>query len=612
MATTSLLKSAAATKKKIQAQQDAEVAFEWENSSQTYEDFLSYSKYLENRAAKTTDPSTRMTYATKIRSAQRSYTSNELQRQQIKIMEGTATTQDKMNLVKDLHAQAVDNGDFNLAQNLYSQYDALSIKLQNEQEAALKQYETTLKSGQADADKAVKKLITDLEKGADDVTLPTGEKVTPLAQIARDLETTGGSSATWKAAQDTLEAIRNVVIDQYNNATTQEQVDKLEETYGSGLQDLDKKLKFSVGGTSLTAQEVVNAAANEEFNNPVYGLKAVRNEATGQNEFKLQKNNVESLDYARQIDEQGNEYYAPVTIRTDQDKLMFGQSDQGRNLSTQITNEGFIVGGGEKTGQINAGQETVNREDSQTISNRLKSLGIIAEQNGTTLQIKLPGESVKREATIQSDGSIRYFGDDGQLVELGIVDRNLGTDISPQIYKAGEQRVVSPDEASDFGKASAFGGSLSKASGQGQRYIESILGTNKPTEIGHLSGPIRVGNDFSGYGAPLTSSLLQSAQFTQKTIQMEQQKQQMLQAQAEAAARLQATPTFNLNQTPVQQFAANGILKRQLQVAAPTAQPRIYVSPPTPTPKISSVSVAQPGRLSGVSVSSPQPRLVVR
>lgn len=601
--TTSLLKSAASARKRVLAQQDAEVAFEWQNSAQTYQDFAEYSKYLEGRQAASSDPSQSLSYARTINAARRSYVSNEIQRSQMAIMEGRGNTEDKMNLVKDLFYQAQDNGDYNLAQNLLSQWDSLSIKAQNEAQTAAKAFA-------ASGSKVKSDFLKKLEKGVDDVTLPNGEKVTPLSQIARDLENTGGSTATWKAAQDTLEAMRNVIIDQYKNATTQDEVDKLEEKYGAGLQDLDKEVTFKIGGASLNAQDVMNAVANEQMNNPRYSLQAIRNEATGKNEFKLKENNVDRLDYVRQIDPAtGEEYYVPATIRTDQSNLMFGSSDQGRGLNTQITNDGAVIGSG---GKVNAGTSEVKRDESQTIGNRLKNFGIDAKDTGTTLQIKLPGEGVARQATIEPGGAVRYYGDDGQLYEIGLTDRNLGTNDLPQKVPAGVPRVVSPDEVSDFGTRSAFGGQLSQASGQGKRYISDITGqTASPTSL--VSGPIRTGNDFSGFGTAVTSNLLQSAGAQKKEIQLQQQREQMLQAQAQAAQQLQASQTFNLNQTPVQQLAGSGVLKRQLSVAAPTSAPRIVVAPPPVAPRVTSVSVAQPTqRVAGVSVAPAQPRLVVR
>lgn len=618
--TSSLLRSAQATRKKVQTQQDQLVAFEWENSAQTYEDFLSYSKYLEDRAQKATDVSDQLTYQNKIRSARRSYTSNELQRQQIQIMEGNATTADKMDLVRQLHSQAVENGDFNLAQNLYSQYDALSIKLQNETEANMKAYA-------AAGTKAQNKFLNDLKNGVDDVTLPNGQTVTPLAAIAQNFQQTGDTVGTFKAAQETLDAIRAVIIDQYQNATSQEQVDKLEQDYGPGLSNIDRELTYNPGGTKLTAQQITNAIANDQINNPMYKLEAARNDATGRNEYKLKENNVSEYDYVRKVDENGNEYFDAVTdangnpttiakataIRTAENSIYFGNSDQGRGINTQITDQGAVIG---DKGQINLGTATVKRDDSQTIGNRLKELGYGVEQHGTTLKIVLPGESASREATIQPDGSVRFVDDSGQLRELSLVKKNLGTDLLPNIIDPGVARVVSPDEISDFGRQSTFGGVLSQESKQGRKYRESITGGARSTEAISGRSPINIANDFSGnnrivMGGALqgTSGLLQSAQFTQKAIQQEQQKQAMLQAQQTA---LQSTNNFDLNQTPVQQLAANGVLRRQLTVANATPAPRVYVAPPAPTPQITSVGVATPTRISSVSVAPAQPRVVVR
>lgn len=619
----SLLKAAAATQKKVQSQEDAFVAYNWESSAQTYDDFVEYSKYLQNRIQKASDPSDALTYQTKLRSANRSYTSNEIQRQQMRIMEGGGTTKDKMDTIQKLWQRAIDNQDFNLAQNLGSQWDTLSVKLQNEQE-------TAMKAMVASGGKAFDALNDKLTKGFEDVTLPSGEKVTPLAAIARDLEQGGGDAATWKAAQDTMEALRNTVIDQYQHATTQDEVDKLEQKYGPGLADIDKELSFKIGGKSLTTQDVINAAANESFNNPIYSLKADQqfNPSTGKYEpkFTLKENNVSHIDYARQINPQtGMEEYMPLEVRTDQNSVMFGTSNQGRGLDTQITNEGSVIGGdvngNTKNGRINAGTQTVKRDDSQSIGNRLKQLGIIASHDGTTLKIKLPGESVERRATIQPDGSIRYIADDGNIMEFGLVDRHLGTGTKANEYKdgsdyfspAGVPRAVSYDEISDFSNPSKFGGNLSQASLQGQRYTQSIVGQtrfNTPI-VGNAN--IRVGNDFNGFGGAAgagafqgTSAILQSAGMQRQQIQQAQAREQLQAAQAQLQA---SSNQFDLNQTPVQQLANNGVLKRQLTVAAPVAPRRVYVAPIT-TPKISAVSVAPTTqRISGVSVAGPMPTI---
>jgi hypothetical protein len=622
MAVSSLLKSAASTRKKILSQQDAIAAFEWENSAQTYDDLIDYSSYLENRLSTTGDVGDQLSYETKLRSARRSYTSNELQRQQLAIMQGSGDTQTKLDKIVDLYYQAVDNDDLNLAQNLMSQYSSLSITLQNEQEAAIKSF-------RAAGDKAATTLLNDLTKGVDDVKLPTGQMVTPLAQLNRIFKEEGDTARVMKAAEETMEALREVIIDQYNNATTQEQIDKLEEKYGAGLADINETLTFKVGGKTLKYQDVVNAVAQDTFNNPVYSLQASYDEATGATDFKLKENNIDRLDYIRQFDPQtGEEFYTPISVRTDQSSVVFGNSDVGRGLDAIITDEGAIA---EKSGNGKAmtkmGTEEVETDDTMTIRNRLESLGIVVRDNGTTLMIKLPGENIERMATIQPDGSIRYMSDDGQLYEVGVVDRTIGKQldengnviydeagqVQPLVAAAGIPRAVSPEELSDFGSQSAFGGTLSQASAQGRRYIGDITGRSPISDVaGPISGPIRIGNDFSGFGTAVTSGLLQGAGAVRQQIQRQQQQEAMVQAQNQAAARLQASQTFNLNQVPVQQLTSNGVMKRQLQVGGPTPQPRVYVAPPQAPKNINNVGVAQPKGKVTISTARPQPRVVVR
>lgn len=594
--TSSLLKSAAATRKKVRQQEDALKAFQWESSAQTRADYEDYRAYLENRLDTATDPSDQLTYMSKERTIRRSFVSNELQREQLRIMEGSGNTQTKMQAIQGLYDEAVANQDFNLAQNLASQWATLSIQAQNEAVAGAKAFASS-------SAKQKTQFIDSLTDGYDDVTLPTGEVVTPLAAIEDRFAQTGDIFAASKAAEETLEAVAASLIEQYNTATTQEEVDKLEKKYGEGLSNLSEELYATIGGSKLTYQDVVNTVASDEINNPLYGLQAEYNEVTGQTEYKLKKNNVSAIDYVRQINDQGEEEYFPIQERTDQSNLFFGTSNIGRSLSAQLTDEGSVIGSGDQTGMINAGETEVNRDDSQSIGNRLKQLGIEVRQNGTTLMIKLPNENVERMATIQPDGSIRYFGDDGNVMEIGVVDRNLGTNDLPMLAPAGQSRIVSPEELSDFGTPSAFGGQLATPSSQGQRYMSDILGKTKAPAVLNINTPIRTGNDFSGFGTAVTSSLLQTANRRQRQIQLQAEatrQQQMLQQQQQANSMLGAGKTFNLNQAPVQQLTSSGVLKRQLRVALPQAQPRLTVTAPPPQPKLK------------VSAPKPQPRLTVR
>lgn len=611
--TSSLLKSAQSARKKVQAYNDQYQAFLWDNSAQTYEDFKTYSAYLEGRQKASTDPSEQLTLIGKIKTANRSYVSNEIQRKTQDIQEGNASTIDKLNLVRDLWQQAIDNGDYNLGQNLVSQYNALSIQLQNESEASARQLATGSTKAQKAFENALTKgtgasVITDPETGNRYVELPGGQLVRPLNDLKRELQENASQldqASFFANVSDTMEALGNSIVDAYNNATTQEQRDALEEKYGPNLVDLDKKLTFDAPGDKMTFKDVVNAEANAKFNNALYGLSY--DAATG--EFKLKKNNVESTDYVRQFTPDGQEVFVPATLATSNQKNYFGQSNVQKNLDTQITDTGYVI---DSQGNIGT-NEKVKRDEGQSIGERLKRAGVSARmgQNGELI-ITRPGENIERQATIQDDGTIRFVDENGNIREIALTDRNIGTNDAPIPFKAGQERVVDPNELSDFGTQSSFGGQQSLSSAQGANYVRNLtnpnlvnIGPNSPvdmlnsriTSVGNAQpiGGISIGNDFSGNYVPFTSALLQSASVQRQQRQLALQGEQM--AQATQQLNIQGPPLPGLNTTPVQQLTANGVLKQQLKVA------------PVTTPKITSVGVAPRQANVSVGVARPTSRI---
>src|SRR5690349_8649910 len=127
--TSSLLRSAESTQKRIRQQQDAEVAYEWGLSPKTYDDFVAYSGYIEGQAQKTSDPSELLSYRKTVDGARSAYTSNEIQRQSIDVLEGRITNSQKYERMVGLFNMALDNGAYDLAQNLNLQLDNLSVKI---------------------------------------------------------------------------------------------------------------------------------------------------------------------------------------------------------------------------------------------------------------------------------------------------------------------------------------------------------------------------------------------------------------------------------------------------------------------------------------------------
>lgn len=135
--TTSLLRSAASARKKIQAQQDAEVAYNWNNSYQTYDNYQEYAAYLEKRARSTSDPSAALTLQKAKDSAYKGYVGNEIQRKTIAIAEGTGTSTEKYNTIVRYMQDAESSGLYGLSQNLGAQAGQLYISMVEEQKRAV-------------------------------------------------------------------------------------------------------------------------------------------------------------------------------------------------------------------------------------------------------------------------------------------------------------------------------------------------------------------------------------------------------------------------------------------------------------------------------------------
>lgn len=137
-----LVKSAASTASAIADYNDKVRAFEWENSAQTDDEYQAYSKYLNDRADKLSKVGTLASSSKLIsvmstaRGVTRSYISNSLQRTSQAIMNGNANGYTKLEQIRTLYGQAVNSGDMNLAQNLYSQYQSLDQQIQYQEAQA--------------------------------------------------------------------------------------------------------------------------------------------------------------------------------------------------------------------------------------------------------------------------------------------------------------------------------------------------------------------------------------------------------------------------------------------------------------------------------------------
>ena len=153
---TSLLRSAQAAQKKVQAQKDAQMAYDYSNSAKTYDDYLKYTDYLQKRSKSVTDPSTALTLQKTFDSAYKGYISNEIQRATIDTLEGRGTSIDKYNKIYGFMDQAMKAGQYDLAQNLNLQLDNLYVNIQNEAQRAQDAAERLSEMEQRHAEKKAK------------------------------------------------------------------------------------------------------------------------------------------------------------------------------------------------------------------------------------------------------------------------------------------------------------------------------------------------------------------------------------------------------------------------------------------------------------------------
>lgn len=163
--TSSLLRSASSTRKKVLAQQDAVAEYEYSLGYKSYEDYREYDRYLENRIKSSSDPGAALSLQKKRNSAFRGYMGNEIQRQSIAVIEGRQSNVDKYNAMYQLYQQAAANGLYDTAQTLYLQLGNLDKTIQNEAISAAGSASASMRAAVTsvkDEIKAQKAVLTDM------------------------------------------------------------------------------------------------------------------------------------------------------------------------------------------------------------------------------------------------------------------------------------------------------------------------------------------------------------------------------------------------------------------------------------------------------------------
>lgn len=593
----SLLKAAEATRKKQQAYEDEVMAFNWSNSSKTPDEWSEYQDYLSQRQQQSSDPSEELSYAKRLKTVEDGFVSAEIEREAIRVLEGTGTKQDQLVKVSQLLERAIERGNYDLAQNLYKQGLTLQEQIATQQEAGQRVAAAMATNGVKD----LKKLVSQLEKGTGDengLVVIGDNAYKSLYRVSQELKAAGDSTAgLFTDAYLTTQAIQELVIDAYNSATTQDAVDYLENNLRPVI---DGSKKYSVAGKSLTANEIELGYRSALANNPIYSVTTGVG-ADGSNTFSLTKNKVE--DFMWVYNDDGTYEAMAVQTRKTNESLGTRYDDKGNKIVTKYDEYGQVVKGTESN-------------ETQSIENRLALLGYAVQQgeDGKIILTDRDGR-IYTDAAIEN-GKVRFIGDPNEysqgaagIYEINLFDQeNFGALGS---LGAGTKRAVAPDETSDFGYTSEFGGQFGATTQAGKNAIMGIAGVSQYStprfnidqvverlQVKDFATP-RISSLDGGVGGNFvagTSSLLQSAGTTRNYLAELNRKEEQRKAAERAALTSQALSlpnTPNINQTPVRNIASSGAPVRQLKVnAAPTTQ------------KISSVGVVQPNRtITGVDNS---------
>jgi len=635
----SLLKKAETARRQQRAYEENVAAFIWQNSAKTLDDWQTYRGFLQTRQEEATTGSDSLTYAKKLKTAEDQYVSAEIERATIDILDGKGTTTDKYERIVQLYQRAVERGNFDLAQNLYLQASRLEEQIINEQEKAQRVAGSLATNQVKSVEKLVDK-INDEDTIEKAVQLGDGTWVYTAYGLKKDIAERGDTeNGIFYDAYQMGKAIQEMVNDAYESASTQEAVDKIEND-DKLVKILRGEYTYNIGDLSLNIDELYTAMTSAQANNPVYRVETTRNEK-GETSFSLKKNKIEDFVWTR--DENG--MYSAVeqrTVRTDE------------SLSTKLSPTGSYVGAEEsfevgdkvtirdENGNIKEitlqerttlapyydanSKKTVYVDPSGAIAirDRLEQLGYAVidssaggEYNGT-FSIQTPDGRFISQATIQ-DGKVRYWGDANEysqglsgLYEINLYDAEMG---QLGTLNAGTTRAVAPDEISDFGTESEFGGMSSQASALGKSYIMSLTGlssysaprvnldqavsglrvTSTPTQSLRgvsMDEPYRM-------GIPGTSQLLQQAGTRQNQLRerlLEQQREDARQRAQITAQATQSAGIIGLNQTPVRQTAQNDAPVKQLRVSTRKPTQKVQV---TERPKTQKVVVDDRDRYSG-------------
>lgn len=362
-----LLRSASAAYAKSVTLNDDVAAQTFANSAQTADDYTTYKTYLAGRMTQEVDPTKVIALQNKSMSAFTAFTSNEVQRSAINVLEGSGTLQDKQGTILDLYKKAASIGDLNLAQNLRNQYDSIDVEIQNQQK--------TLASEMATNNvKSLTDLATSYLTGDDPKQASTNPSNTQIMQLyktqgpeALDKLLTGPDGKTQFNMWDLIYS--NV----YHAAAAYQAAAQYDSSPSGAMALYDKAAgiingttTWNIGGITVGTQDILDAADAARNGQNLF---VPSKDASGNNILK--KTNITDYVWAR--DQQGN--YRIIQTRNELSQLVTSTADPsnpskltklGGTIQTKLKQAGYDVIGVEN-GQIRVRQTTTGKGGTSAI-----------------------------------------------------------------------------------------------------------------------------------------------------------------------------------------------------------------------------------------------------
>lgn len=596
--TTSLLKTQKSRLASIQAQEDAVIDYEWQLSDKSAEALQAYNAHYMGRLNDPqSDPAKALSYSKKMNTANSAYTSNEIQRASIDIIEGNQPEAYKIPVLESLYKQAYEVGNLDLAQSLRLQIDNQYVKMQN---AALSAGGGggSLSTADSQLVKLATATLSDVNTG--NIPFPDLSGLTPadLASVLNEGGLQNASDVLQKAAggPDALKAIfgdanvnpiqalagmESAMYAQAGQIIAQIQDPTEKAAALSKLNNQIKTDKINIGGKTFTLDELKTESDNISQGNPSIRL------ALGPN--GLVAEGRPAVQYAFAFNENGdpvvqNAGYAPKAM------AIYGDASVGAQQF------GYPVGGTDSAGKpvqvyykANAqGNMEVVPYDQAYDKNGNAKLAKDKKAYTADQVIQAAGFQKSGKSWVVSDPTLRQ-----QLLEKGVSESAISQDafvINPdgsvqfktptgQLFQAVTDSFKDGKGVTHIYDVQPGSRSQFEASGRTAASTTTVLGTQMQRDLQtNLSGSAFQGANTAPYiqNAGGTTGVLQNAATMRQLNELQTQNLRVQNAPVAPAISVQpyqAPTPIKVNQT---------ITQYPIKVTQPVA-PAIHVNPTQPS-----------------------------